>query len=98
MVENGVCYPGKCRIPRNRFCSDCIDGYYISNGLCRALNCLNFDEYILICLDCKKYYSVESNMGICRPDNCLKYNHVTLRCTKCLPGYSLENGVCRSGD
>lgn len=97
-VQGGAASIPFCANVTGNICSTCINGYYVSNGGCAAVNmlCGTYKQSDGSCLTCIPGYVLQSgncilpSLGI--DPNCLQY--LNSYCSSCATGYSLINFWC----
>lgn len=79
-------------------CTSCIGGASLTNNICYANKCANYNNQIPIsptCLSCAGGYQLNIN-NLCQVTNCLTFNQ-DFSCATCQSGYAINsNGLCVS--
>jgi len=87
----------------NKYCTSCIEGYYLLNNLCKKQCDIGKEEKCLTCTDneinrcssCNPTYYLDIISGTChkcQENNCLKCDNNA--CFKCENGYELISNKC----
>lgn len=101
-VQSGTAPIPYCANMTGNVCSTCINGYYVSNGGCAAVNmlCATYKQSDGTCLSCMPGYVLQSgtcilpSLGI--DPNCVQY--ANSYCSSCAPNYTLISYWCTAID
>lgn len=77
-------------------CKQCVFGFELFNGYCRASNCNNYQiSNVSLCANCSNGYLLDAKTNICAIGKCGQALLVNQSmCQFCLLGYNLQGGIC----